>query len=63
MIVQLYAHGKTSRASSCAFFWRMRVISWLRFLFWCVAYGLRSSRTYVFIDGSDSLPRVREKAV
>jgi len=31
------------RHASCAFFGRMRLISWRHVLLWCVWYGLRSS--------------------
>ena len=44
-----------TRHASCACFERMRLISWRHVLFWCVWYGLRSSRTCFYIDASDSL--------
>jgi len=34
-----------TRHASCASFGRMRLISWRHVLFWCVWYGLRSSRS------------------
>jgi len=34
-----------TRHVSCAFFGRMRPISWRHVLFWCVWYGLRSSKS------------------
>jgi len=44
-----------TRHASCAVFERMRLISWRHVLFWCVWYGLRSSRTCFYVDASDSL--------
>ena len=41
--------------SPVRFFERMRLILWRHVLFWCVWYGLRSSRTCFYIDASDSL--------
>ena len=34
-----------TRHAPCAFFGRMRLISWRHVLFWCVWYGLRSSKS------------------
>jgi len=42
---------------------RMDLILWCSVFFGCVWYGLRSSRTCFYIDASDSLLRVQERAV
>jgi len=42
---------------------RMGLISWCRVFFRCVWHGLSSSRTCFYIDASDSLLRVQERAV
>jgi len=48
----------------CVFFAaRVGLTLWCRLFFWCVWYGLRSSRTCFYIDASDSLLRVQERAV
>jgi len=60
LLLKLDAHG----CVLCVFFGAcMVLILWCRVFFGCFWYGLRSSRTSFYIDASDSLLRVQEKAV
>jgi len=42
---QAVSKSVCTRHASCALFGRMCLISWRHVLFWCVWYGLRSSRS------------------